>query len=282
MGRRYLTGLLVILTALIVLLWLFNRNSFLKAREEAGEADPVEIILDGERIITGGEDSVDVKGNTVTIRDGGTYHLSGKMTDGQLVVAAGPDDEVILKFAGVDITCKDSAPVWIRRADKVTIHLQANSENVLTDGIFHVSQGKYDIIPKGCIDSRASLKIKGSGKLTVNANNLDGVATTDKLKIRNGILDIKAVRYGLRGSDCVEITGGFVRIKAGRDGIRSKDTVRISLAAVAVDAGRYGIFGVKKVQVDGNSRVRVDGALSPAVCSGRISIAYPLTDQEKE
>ena len=282
MGRRYLTGLVLILTVLTGLLWFWKGPSLLKAQQESGEEDPVNIILDGERIVTGGEGSVEVKDNAVVIRDSGTFLFTGKMTNGQIVVAADQDDEVILKLAGVEIVCKESAPVWIRRADKVTIHLKSGSENVLTDGIFHIPKEKYSLVPKGCIDSRANLKIKGSGKLTVNANYLDGIASTDNLKIKNGIIDVHAVRYGLRGTDCVEITGGIVNLEAGKDGIRSKDYVKISLSSVSVDAVRYGLFGVRQITVNANSKVSVKGALSPVVSSGRISIPYPLTDQGKE
>ena len=282
MGRRYLTGLVLILTVLTGLLWFWKGPSLLNAQQESGEEDPVNIILDGERIVTGGEGSVEVKDNAVVIRDSGTFLFTGKMTNGQIVVAADQDDEVILKLAGVEIVCKESAPVWIRRADKVTIHLKSGSENVLTDGIFHIPKEKYSLVPKGCIDSRANLKIKGSGKLTVNANYLDGIASTDNLKIKNGIIDVHAVRYGLRGTDCVEITGGIVNLEAGKDGIRSKDYVKISLSSVSVDAVRYGLFGVRQITVNANSKVSVKGALSPVVSSGRISIPYPLTDQGKE
>ena len=282
MGRRYLTGLLLVFTAMIGLLWFWKGPSLLRAQQEAGEADPVKILLDGERIVTGGENSVEVKGNAVIIRDSGTFLLSGEMTNGQIVVAADQDDQVVLKFAGVDLTCKNSAPVWIRSADKVTIHLKSGSENVLTDGIFHIPKEKYSLIPKGCIDSRANLKIKGSGKLTVNANYLDGIASTDNLKIKNGIIDVHASRCGLKGTDCVEITGGIINLKAGKDGIYSKDYVKISLSSVTVDAARYGIFGVRQVTVNANSKVSVKDALSPVVSSGRISTPYLLTDQGKE
>ena len=282
MGRRYLTGLFLVLTALIGILWFWKGPSFLQAQEETVEADPVKIILDGERIVTGGETSAEVKGNTVIIRDSGTFLFTGEMTDGQIIVAADPDDQVVLKFAGVDLTCKDSAPLWIRRADKVTLHLKSGSENVLTDGLFHIPKEKYSLVPKGCIDSRANLKIKGSGILTVNANYLDGIVSTDNLKIKNGIIDVHAVRHGLRGTDCVEITGGIVSLKAGRDGIRSKGYVKISLSSVTVDAARYGIFGVRQVTVNANSKAAVNGAMSPVVSSGRISTPYPLTDQGKE
>ena len=116
----------------------------------------------------------------------------------------------------------------------------------------------------------------------MNANYLDGVASTDNLKIKNGIIDVHAPRYGLRGTDCVEITGGIVNLKAGRDGIRSKDYVKISLSSVTVDAVRYGIFGLRQVRVDANSKVSVENALSPVVSSGRIKVDYPLTAQGKE
>ncbi len=282
MDRRYLTGLVLLVVVLMGLICLWKGDSILQAQNNGQEAEPVKIILDDKRIVTSGESSVEVKGNTAVIRDGGTFLLTGKMTDGQIIVAAGKDDEVILKFKGVDITCRDSAPVWIRKADKVTIKLSGGSDNVLTDGLFYVPSSQYKLLPKACLDSRASLKIKGAGSLKVNANYQDGIVSTDKLKIKDGIIDVEAARHGLRGSDCVEISGGFITVQAGEDGIRSKDYVKIGLAAVTVDAGRYGIFGLKKVQVDPGSKVEVNKALSPVSSSGTISLAYPLTDQGKE
>ncbi len=282
MGRRYLSGLVLLLLVLVGFLWLWKRDSFLQAQNYGQEAEPVKIILDDKRIVTSGESSVEVKDNTAVIRDGGTFLLTGKLTDGQIIVAADKDDEVILKFNGVDITCRDSAPVWIRRADKVTIKLRGGSDNVLTDGLFYVSSSQYKLLPRACLDSRASLKIKGAGSLKINANYQDGIVSTDKLKIKEGVVDVEAARHGLRGKDCVEISGGLVTVRAGGDGIRTMDFVKISLAAVNVDAGRYGIFGLKKVQVDLNSKVEVSRALSPVSSSGSISLAYPLTDQGKE
>ena len=153
MDRRYLTGLVLLVVVLMGLICLWKGDSILQAQNNGQEAEPVKIILDDKRIVTSGESSVEVKGNTAVIRDGGTFLLTGKMTDGQIIVAAGKDDEVILKFKGVDITCRDSAPVWIRKADKVTIKLSGGSDNVLTDGLFYVPSSQYKLLPKACLDS---------------------------------------------------------------------------------------------------------------------------------
>lgn len=58
----------------------------------------------------------------ITITAGGTYVLSGELTDGQIVVDSQDDQDVILVLNGVTITDNDSAPIYIKEAKNAFLH----------------------------------------------------------------------------------------------------------------------------------------------------------------
>jgi hypothetical protein len=82
--------------------------------------------------ISGGGASAE--GSTLTINNKGTYVLSGELETGQIIVDAGEKDKVKLVLNGVRVNCSDSAPIYIKSADKVFLTLQKGTENTLTDG----------------------------------------------------------------------------------------------------------------------------------------------------
>ena len=77
---------------------------------------------------------VSIKGSTATIISSGTYIISGKLNDGQIIVDVDKKEDVHMIFDDADITCSDSAPIYIKSADKTIITLTENSKNQLTDG----------------------------------------------------------------------------------------------------------------------------------------------------
>ena len=95
------------------------------------------IRLTGESATVEGN-GVSVAGSVITITQAGTYRVSGTLTDGQLLVNADKESKVRLIFDGVEITCLDSAPLYIQMADQVILTLASGSENVLTDGETYV------------------------------------------------------------------------------------------------------------------------------------------------
>ena len=74
-----------------------------------------------------------VDGSTVTITGGGTYVLSGTLSDGQLVVNA-PDEQVRLVLDGATVTNTDGAAVVIQDAGDAIVVLARGSTNTLADG----------------------------------------------------------------------------------------------------------------------------------------------------
>ena len=206
--------------------------------EEEAREESEKIVFQGTRIASSHSSAVRVEGSRVTILKAGTYVLKGKLSDGQIIVDAGPEDQVVLKLNNLTAHCSDSAPLWIRKAGKVKIRLRDDSENEFSDGHFY---RRYDTKEKqahACIDARCDLNIKGDkGQLTVKASYRDGISSSDDLKIKSGTVKVEAARDALRGKDSLEIEQGDLDLQAGRDGLHSEGILRIRDGSIKIHAG---------------------------------------------
>ena len=112
-------------------------------------------------------DAVVIDQNTVTITDEGTYLLSGRLSDGMLIVNAETTDKVQLVFNQASVSNQDSAAVYIASADKVFLTLADGTENAVSN------RGAYTDIDENNIDgaifSKSDLSFNGTGKLIVTA-----------------------------------------------------------------------------------------------------------------
>ncbi|MBQ2863807.1 MAG: carbohydrate-binding domain-containing protein, partial [Clostridia bacterium] len=144
---------------------------------EAGAVDASEIEFKGKDIYsdyTGGVkislfDTSEAGGAGYTMAAGkvsitadGTYILSGKLSDGQIVVDAPKDADVRLVLCGVDIYCSYSAPIFVNSADKVIISLPEGTQNRLEDKATSTLSDGTEIT--AALHSREGLSINGSGK----------------------------------------------------------------------------------------------------------------------
>lgn len=163
-------------------------------------------------------DGVKVSGSTVTITEAGTYVLSGTLTDGQVIIDAGDEDDVRLVLENASITCTTTAPIYAKNADKVIISLPENTESTVTDTVTG-TDGKDALT--AAIFAKCDLSVNGTGTLNVNANANDGITSEDKLKITGGVLNITSADDGLVGKDAVLIKDGTVHITASGNGIKS-------------------------------------------------------------
>ena len=93
----------------------------------------VQIMLE-ETTAEAGSESVQIDGTTVTITEGGTYMLSGRLFGGQIVVDAGETAKVNLIFNGVRITNDGKDCISVKSADEVTVTLSGGSENIFSAG----------------------------------------------------------------------------------------------------------------------------------------------------
>ncbi|WP_251042946.1 carbohydrate-binding domain-containing protein [Arthrobacter sp. ISL-69] len=92
-------------------------------------------LADGASTVASGtsSDAVKVDGDTVTISAAGTYRLSGSLSDGQVVVAAGEEDVVRIILDGADITSSTGSPFVVQSANEAIVVLEDGTSNPLSD-----------------------------------------------------------------------------------------------------------------------------------------------------
>ena len=126
--------------------------------------------------------------------------------------------KVRLFFAGVSIHCEDGPALYIKKCSpRLTIELQADTVNNLSDGAVYVNQDKADAV----IYSKSDLTITGEGTLNISGAYRDGIVSKDDLRIKGGKINVKTVHNGICGKDCVEIFEGEIFVTAGNDGIKT-------------------------------------------------------------
>lgn len=221
-----------------------------------------EVTFQGDSISTSAS-GVTVKGSTVMFTAAGTYVLSGTLNDGQIVVNAAKEDKVILVLNGVEITCKDSSPIYVIQADKTILYLADSTVNTVSDGSAYVFENG-ETEPDAAIFAKDDLTIKGTGSLTVNANYRDGIVCKNDLKITGGILTVHAVNQGIKGKDSLTVKGGDITVTAEDDGIKSSNEaleedgkavgwVWITGGTITVTAGDDAIHAESDLTIDGGS-----------------------------
>lgn len=212
------------------------------------ESSATKITFNGSSITIDGsgakaEEEAEAEGSVLTVSAGGTYILSGELSDGQIVVTAAESDDVRLVFNGVNINCTTGAPIYAAAADKLIITLAEGTENTITDGGSNFTYADASAEePNAAIFAKCDLSINGTGVLTVNAGFNNGIGTKDDLVIACGTLIINAKNDGLRGRDSVTILDGDFDIIAGGDGIQSNNNEDSSKGWISLEGGVYNII----------------------------------------
>lgn len=227
------------------------------------------ITFEGDKITVGGGGAT-VNGSTVTVTKAGSYLISGKLDNGQLIVDTEDDKKVELIFNGVDIRCSYSAPVYVISAPKkVVIKLYDGSVNLVSDSSDY--ENLYDDDPTAAIYSKADLEFSGSGALYVSGNYNKGIFGKDDLVIKGGEIYVTSVDDGIRGKDSVTVSGGKVVINAGADGLRTSNTENLGKGSISISGGEVyitsendGIQAVNSIEISGGSIAVSAGGGAPA------------------
>lgn len=218
-------------------------------------ATAVMITLNGDSIEIDGSGAT-AQGGVLTISAAGTYVVSGTLSDGQIVVAAGDTNTVRLVLNGAEITCATGAPIYASAADKLILTLEAGTENTMTDGGDQfVYANTTDEEPNAAIFSKCDLSINGEGKLVVNAGFNNGIGTKDDLIIANGTYVINAANDAIRGRDSLQVLDGDFTITAAGDGIQSNNDTDASKGWILLNGGTYDITA-------GNDGIQAETALT--------------------
>ena len=183
--------------------------------------------------------SVLIDGQTVTITQEGTYQIAGTLDDGTLIVESGENAKITLVLGGVSIKNTTGAAIQIGTADDVTIELEEGTTNVLQSGeeVDIATATESEEASGGALQSKADLKIKGKGSLTVLGYLNNGIHCTKDLKIKNGNISVTALGHGIKGKKSVTVSGGTVTVTSGKDGITSDETENEEKGFVTIEGG---------------------------------------------
>ena len=170
--------------------------------------------------------------NGLTITKSGVYHLTGSLTDQNIIVNI-TDGKVKLILDNVTIKNSTGPAIACYAADDLVIELVG--ENVLEDGKTYTADYNEDVA--GVIYSKADLTFEGEGSLKITANYQDGVVGKDDVKFNSGAYEITATDDGIRGKDSVYIVGGSFTINTKGDGIKSTNETTFGKGFVLIENG---------------------------------------------
>ncbi len=202
--------------------------------------------------------AVSQNGSVYTIGTAGEYTLSGALSDGQIIVDAGDEDEVKLILDNVSISCSFGAPILVKNASEVTVKAEKDTYNTVTD----LRTGSADGIEEdAAIYAVCDLKLSGSGTLIVESAFDNGVKSKDDLSVKNVTLKVTAAGNALKGNDSVEIkSGNLILISTASDGVKTENadvsskgkqrgTVSITGGQVEIYAACDGISAAYNVEI---------------------------------
>ena len=192
--------------------------------DDAGTTDTssaTTITLSGSSASASGSASSNVKvdGGTVTIGGGGTYVLSGELSNGRIVVNA-PKADVRLVLKGASITSSDGPAIDIQDAGNAIVVLAKDSKNTLSDGASYASGQEAT----AALFSSDTLTVTGTGQLDVTGSYKDGISSKNGLIITGSTtIKVKAADDGLRGKDYLVVESGTLTVEAGGDALKSSE-----------------------------------------------------------
>lgn len=227
--------------------------------------------------------SVRIDGQTVTIIQAGTYQIAGTLDDGALIVESAENAKITLVLGGVNIKNSIGAAIQISTADDVTIELSEGTTNVLQSGeeVDIATATESEEASGGALQSKADLKIKGKGSLTVLGYLNNGIHCTKDLKIKNGNISVTALGHGIKGKNSVTVSGGTVTVTSGKDGITSDETENEEKGFVTIENGEIIITSAGD-GVSAETTLTVTGGVISIISGGGSANAQQKTDNMRD
>ena len=227
--------------------------------------------------------SVRIDGQTVTIIQAGTYQIAGTLDDGALIVESAENAKITLVLGGVNIKNSIGAAIQISTADDVTIELSEGTTNVLQSGeeVDIATATESEEASGGALQSKADLKIKGKGSLTVRGYLNNGIHCTKDLKIKNGNISVTALGHGIKGKNSVTVSGGTVTVTSGKDGITSDETENEEKGFVTIEDGEIIITSAGD-GVSAETTLTVTGGVISIISGGGSANAQQKTDNMRD
>ena len=239
----------------------------------ADDAENYRVSITGDFTVTSDtSDGITQSGFVYTITKAGEYTVAGLLSEGQLIVDAGDEDEVTIVLNGTSVTCSTGSPIYVKNASEVKIKSEENSFNEVIDNRAEATEDSSDDAGNAAIYATCDLKLVGKGALVVTGNYNNGIQSKDDLSIKNVIVKVTAVNNAVKGNDAVDIeSGNIIAISAKGDGIKTsnssisnkgnqKGIVTITGGNIDVYAACDGIDAAYGVDIsdDGNLNIYTD------------------------
>ena len=178
--------------------------------------------------------AVEINGSTITIKDEGTYVVSGTLENGMLVVDSEETDKTQIVLNGAAIHNESSAAIYIKQSDKVFITLEEGTENTLSSGSSFQNIDEEEI--DGVVYSKSDLTFNGNGAIRVQTQGGHGIVSKDDLIITGGNYAIDVSSHGLSANDMLGIAEGDFKIVSGEDSIHCDTNIYIQNGSFEIDA----------------------------------------------
>lgn len=207
----------------------------------------------GIEVTEGAYSGYQAKGTVLTIKDSGTYVVSGACDNGTIVVKKNVTG-VTLVLNGLDLSASATAPITCNKGSEVMIVAAAESVNNLADDEYnnddiYTDETLYPDIENAVIKCKdgSNVTICGTGTINVTANGKNGIKggydlyeededgnvtdtllSTASLTIKDVTLNIVAnVNDGLKSDKVLNILSGTITVSAADDGIKCDYTMNI-------------------------------------------------------
>lgn len=236
----------------------------------ADDAENYRVSITGDFTVTSDtSDGVTQSGSVYTITKAGEYTVTGLLSEGQLIVDAGDEDEVTIVLNGTSITCSSGSPIYVKNASEVKIKSEENSFNEVIDNRTEATEDSSDDAGNAAIYATCDLKLVGKGALVVTGNYNNGIQSKDDLSIKNVIVKVTAVNNAVKGNDAVDIeSGNIIAISTKGDGIKTsnssisnkgnqKGIVTITGGNIDVYAACDGIDAAYGVDISGDGNLNI-------------------------
>ena len=236
----------------------------------ADDAENYRVSITGDFTVTSDtSDGVTQSGSVYTITKAGEYTVAGLLSEGQLIVDAGDEDEVTIVLNGTSITCSSGSPIYVKNASEVKIKSEENSFNEVIDNRTEATEDSSDDAGNAAIYATCDLKLVGKGALVVTGNYNNGIQSKDDLSIKNVIVKVTAVNNAVKGNDAVDIeSGNIIAISAKGDGIKTsnssisnkgkqKGIVTITGGNIDIYAACDGIDAAYGVDISGDGNLNI-------------------------
>lgn len=236
----------------------------------ADDAENYRVSITGDFTVTSDtSDGVTQSGSVYTITKAGEYTVAGLLSEGQLIVDAGDENEVTIVLNGTSITGSSGSPIYVKNASEVKIKSEENSFNEVIDNRAEATEDSSDDTGNAAIYATCDLKLVGKGALVVTANYNNGIQSKDDLSIKNVIVKVTAVNNAFKGNDAVDIeSGNIIAISAKGDGIKTsnssisnkgnqKGIVTITGGNIDVYAACDGIDAAYGVDISGDGNLNI-------------------------